>query len=165
MSERATAERYAQAILEAIVEQWQTTLTEVADALAQDPKLGANVDAVEAAIPDSASPELQNFVKMLVQEGDATLLPRVIAALGASLRGESGPQSADITSAIELGDDAQEQIRQRLTQQYGEDIVFSFDVDPSLMGGLRIRVGDQLIDNTVANRLMALREMVAASVR
>ena len=102
---------------------------------------------------------------MLVQEGDVTLLSRVIAALGASLRGETGPQAADITSAIELGDDAQEQIRQRLTKQYGEDLVFSFDVDPSLMGGLRIRVGDQLIDNTVANRLMALREVVAAAVR
>ncbi len=165
MSERATAERYAQAILEAIVEQWQSTLTEIADALAQDPKLGADVDSVAAAIPENAAPELQNFVKMLVQEGDATLLPRVVAALGASLRGETGPQSADITSAIELGDDAQERIRARLTEQYGEDIVFNFDVDPSLMGGLRIRVGDQLIDNSVANRLMALREMVASSVR
>ena len=51
MSERATAERYAQAILEAIVEQWQTTLTEVADALAQDPKLGANVDSIAGVIP------------------------------------------------------------------------------------------------------------------
>ena len=165
MSERSTAERYAQAILEAIVEQWQSTLTEVADALAQDPKLGADVDSIAAAIPADAAPELQNFVKMLVQEGDVTLLSRVIAALGASLRGETGPRAADITSAIELGDDVQEQIRQRLTKQYGEDLVFSFDVDPSLMGGLRIRVGDQLIDNTVANRLMALREMVAAAVR
>ena len=165
MSERATAERYAQAILQAIVEQWQSTLTEVADALAQDPKLGADVDSIAAAIPADAAPELQNFVKMLVQEGDVTLLSRVIAALGASLRGETGPQPADITSAIELGDDVQEQIRQRLTKQYGEDLVFSFDVDPSLMGGLRIRVGDQLIDNTVANRLMALREVVAAAVR
>ena len=165
MSERSTAERYAQAILEAIVEQWQSTLTEVADALAQDPKLGADVDSIAAAIPADAAPELQNFVKMLVQEGDVTLLSRVIAALGASLRGETGPQAADITSAIELGGDAQEQIRQRLTKQYGQNLVFSFDVDPSLMGGLRIRVGDQLIDNTVANRLMALREIVAASVR
>ena len=165
MSERATAERYAQAILEAIVEQWQTTLTEVADALAQDPKLGADVDSIEKAIPKNAGPELHNFVKMLVQEGDATLLPRVVAALGASLRGDTGPQAADITSAVELDEDAQEKIRQRLAQQYGEDLVISFDVDPSLMGGLRIRVGDQLIDNTVANRLMALREMVAASVR
>ena len=89
MSERATAERYAQAILQAIVEQWQSTLTEVADALAQDPKLGADVDSIAAAIPADAAPELQNFVKMLVQEGDVTLLSRVIAALGASLRGET----------------------------------------------------------------------------
>ncbi len=165
MSERATAERYAQAILDAIVEQWQTTLNAVAEALAQNPKLAANVESIEKAIPDDASQEMQNFVKMLVQEGDAPLLPRVIAALGASLRGESGPQAADITSAIELGDAAKEQIRQQLSKQYSDDLVFSFDVDPSLMGGLRIRVGDQLIDNTVANRLMALRDMIAATVR
>ena len=165
MSERATAERYAQAILEAIVEQWQTTLNAVAEALAQNPKLAANVESIEDAIPDDASQEARNFVKVLVQEGDISLLPRVIAALSASLRGETGPQAADITSAIQLGDAAKEQIRQQLTSQYGDDLVFSFDVDPSLMGGLRIRVGDQLIDNTVASRLMSLRDMIAATVR
>ena len=165
MSERATAEGYAQVILETIVEQWQTSLTAVADALAQNPKLAADVESIGEALPDDAAPEVQNFVKTLVQAGDATLLPRVVAALGASLSGAGGPQSADITSAIELGDAAQEQIRQKLAKQYGDDLVLSFDVDPSLMGGLRIRVGDQLIDDTVANRLMALREIIVTAVR
>ena len=165
MSERATAENYAQIILETIVGQWQTALSAVADALEQDPERAANVEAIENALPDDAAPEVRNFVKTLVQEKDTNLLPHIVSALGASLRGESGPQSADITSAIELGDDVQEQIRRQLTRQYGEELVFSFEIDPSLMGGLRIRVGDQLIDNTVANRLMALREMIAAEVR
>ena len=165
MSERATAENYAQVILETIVGQWQTGLSAVADALEQDPERAANVEAIENALPDDAAPEVRNFVKTLVQEKDTNLLPHIVSALGASLRGESGPQSADITSAIELGDDVQEQIRRQLTRQYGEELVFSFEIDPSLMGGLRIRVGDQLIDNTVANRLMALREMIAAEVR
>ena len=165
MSERATAENYAQIILETIVGQWQTALSAVADALEQDPERAANVEAIENALPDDAAPEVRNFVKTLVQEKDTNLLPHIVSALGASLRGESGPQSADITSAIELGDDVQEQIRRQLTRQYGEELVFSFEIDPSLMGGLRIRVGDQLIDYTVANRLMALREMIAAEVR
>lgn len=165
MSEQRTAERYAQAILEAIVEQWQTALSAVADALAQNPQLAESVESVEKAIPDDASPEIQNFVKMLVQEGDADALPNVVAALGTSLSGETGPREADITSAIELGDAEKEQIRRQLTAQYGEGLVFSFDVNPSLMGGLRIRVGDQLIDNTVASRLSALREVIASTVR
>ncbi len=165
MSERTTAEGYAQIVLETIVGQWQTALAAVADALEQDPKLAADVEAIEKAFPDDTALEVRNFVKELVQAKDTTLLPRIVSALGATLRGETGPQAADITSAIELGDDAQEKIRRQLTKQYGEDLIFSFDVDPSLMGGLRIRVGDQLIDNSVANRLMALREMIAAEVR
>lgn len=165
MSEQRDGRRYAQAILEAVVEQWQMALGSVADALAQNPQLAANVEAIEEAIPADASQEVQNFVKMLVQEGDTALLPSVITALSTSLRGESRPQEANITSAIALGDAEKEQIRQQLTTQYGDGLRFSFDVDAALMGGLRIRVGDQLIDNTIASRLLALRDVITSAVR
>lgn len=165
MSEQHDGRRYAQAILEAVVEQWQMALGSVADALAQNPQLAANVEAIEEAIPADASQEVQNFVKMLVHEGDTALLPSVITALSTSLRGESRPQEANITSAIALGDAEKEQIRQQLTTQYGDGLRFSFDVDAALMGGLRIRVGDQLIDNTIASRLLALRDVITSAVR
>lgn len=165
MSEQRDGRQYAQAILEAVVEQWQMALGSVADALAQNPQLAANVEAIEEAVPADASQEVQNFVKMLVQEGDTALLPSVITALSTSLRGESRPQEANITSAIALGDAEKEQIRQQLTTQYGDGLRFSFDVDAALMGGLRIRVGDQLIDNTIASRLLALRDVITSAVR
>lgn len=165
MSEQRDGRRYAQAILEAVVEQWQMDLGSVADALAQNPQLAANVEAIEEAIPADASQEVKNFVKMLVQEGDTALIPSVIIALSTSLRGESRPQEANITSAIALGDAEKEQIRQQLTTQYGDGLRFSFDVDAALMGGLRIRVGDQLIDNTIASRLLALRDVITSAVR
>ena len=165
MSEQRDGRRYAQAILEAVVEQWQMALGSVADALAQNPQLAANVETIEEAIPADASQEVKNFVKMLVQEGDTALLPSVITALSTSLRGESRPQEANITSAIALGDAEKEQIRQQLTTQYGDGLRFSFDVDAALMGGLRIRVGDQLIDNTIASRLLALRDVITSAVR
>ena len=165
MSEQRDGRRYAQAILEAVVEQWQMALGSVADALAQNPQLAANVEAIEEAVPADASQEVKNFVKMLVQEGDTALLPSVIIALSTSLRGESRPQEANITSAIALGDAEKEQIRQQLTTQYGDGLRFSFDVDAALMGGLRIRVGDQLIDNTIASRLLALRDVITSAVR
>ena len=165
MSEQHDGRRYAQAILEAVVEQWQMDLGSVVDALAQNPQLAANVETIEEAIPADASQEVKNFVKMLVQEGDTALLPSVISALSTSLRGESRPQEANITSAIALGEAEKEQIRQQLTTQYGDGLRFSFDVDAALMGGLRIRVGDQLIDNTIASRLLALRDVITSAVR
>lgn len=165
MSERATAEGYARVILETIVGQWQSSLTAVADALEQNPDLASDIASVEGALPNHAGAEVQNFVKTLLQANDLNLLPQITSALGASLRGDAGPLSADITSAVDLDEDAQERIRRKLSGQYGEEIVFSFDVDPSLLGGLRIRVGDQLTDNSVANRLLALRDLIAAEAR
>ena len=174
-TQRMKAERYAQAILEAIVEQWQETLSSVADALAQGNTLAAVNDPskeldgrlVELAklIPDGASAEVQNFLNMLAQEGDLDLLGLVSASLRSSLSGQAEPQEAEIVSAVELGEAEKEQLRQQLTAKHGDGLVFVFRVDPSLMGGLRIRVGDSLIDHTVASRLIALREVIASTVR
>jgi ATP synthase F1 delta subunit len=79
--------------------------------------------------------------------------------------GQASPIKAEITSAVELSADEQEQIRRSLAKQYGEGLVFAFEVDPSLLGGLRVRVGDRLMDNSVASRLSKLRESITSVVR
>ena len=55
--------------------------------------------------------------------------------------------------------------RKRLIAEHGEGLSFTFDVDPALLGGLRVRVGDRLIDNSVASRLATLRESLSSVVR
>jgi F-type H+-transporting ATPase subunit delta len=70
-----------------------------------------------------------------------------------------------VTSAIELSDEEKQQIRQRLIAEHGEGLTFTFAVDPALLGGLRVRVGDHLVDNSVASRLATLRESLSSVVR
>lgn len=174
-TQRIKADRYAQAILEAIVEQWQEALSSVADALAQgntlaalnDPsqELGGRLAQLGKLLPAGSSAETQNFLNMLAQEGDLDLLGVVSASLRSSLSGQAVPQEAEIVSAVELGEAEKDQLRQQLTAKHGDGLVFVFRVDPSLMGGLRVRVGDSLIDHTVASRLTALREVIASTVR
>jgi ATP synthase F1 delta subunit len=82
-----------------------------------------------------------------------------------AVSGQTAPVKAEITSAVELSADDQEQIRQSLVKQYGDGLVFTFQVDPTLLGGLRVRVGDRLMDNSVASRLTKLRESIASVVR
>ena len=106
-----------------------------------------------------------NLLKLMLQEGDMDLLPEVSAALGHAVSGGKQPVRAEITSATELSDAHKQALQQALTQQYGEELVFYFGVDASLMGGLRVRVGDRLIDTSVATRLAALRESLASVVR
>jgi F-type H+-transporting ATPase subunit delta len=156
----ARATQYAQAIVQAMLERWQAALAQAAAALSQD-----RTAEVDALLPANAPAELVNALKLMHQQGDLDLLKDVSAALTQTVSGRAAPTKAEVVSASELTAEEQAQLRRTLVAQHGEGLVFSFRVDPSLLGGLRVRVGDRLIDNSVASRLTALRESLTAVVR
>jgi len=170
------AEQYAQAIAQAMVERWQTILNKTDEQIHSDAALAntvrssdasfdAKVQAIESRLPTDLSPTESNLLKMLVQSGDVHMLSDIASALEKIVGGRRAPLRADVVSAIELSEEERENIRQKLSAEYGEGIIFTFDVDPALMGGLRIRIGDRFIDNSVASRLSSLRETLTSAVR
>lgn len=170
------AGRYATAILEAMVDRWQSVLGQVLTSLEKDSStLTALNDSaadmtqksaiLDKLLPADASDEVRNLLKLLADNNDMAMLPDVLAALSKSVTGSAGPVKAEIVSAGELSASEQEQLRQRLIQEHGPDLVFSFQVDPSIMGGLRVRVGDHLTDMSVVSRLNALRESLMTASR
>jgi F-type H+-transporting ATPase subunit delta len=172
----ARAQRYAQAAIQAMIEQWQGALQQVSDRLNEDRQLNMlardsskpfeeRAQALLGALPDGSPVELQNLLKLLVQEGDIDLVSEIGLAMSQVASGQQQPVKAEIISAVELSDEEKESLRQVLIKQFGENLVFSFRVDPALMGGLRVRVGDRLIDTSVASRLAALRESLTSVVR
>ena len=64
-------------------------------------------------------------------------------------------RSVDVTSAIPLDADARSAIERRVTDAYGE-VTFTFRVDPTLIGGMRIRIGSDVYDGTIRAALMAV---------
>ena len=176
MSNGTHATQYAQAIVDAMLDRWQGTLTQVSELLVRDPALAAKLgdtnqdvmaraDALAAALPGDAPTELMNVLKLVIQNDDLDQVGKISAALGRTVRGQAAPMEAEVTSAVELSDEDQTKIRTQLMQKHGESLVIQFNVDPSLLGGLRVRIGDSLIDNSVASRLTALRESIASVVR
>ena len=105
------------------------------------------------------------MLKVMIEAGDAELIDDVNGRVVQVASGKREALKAEVTSAIELTDSEKDKLRKRLAAEYGEGLTFSFGVDPSLMGGLRVRVGDRLIDNSVATRLATLRESIATVVR
>jgi F-type H+-transporting ATPase subunit delta len=175
-SKQGQAQQYAQAVYQAMLEQWQSALKQVEDILSKDQALTATLmdgskefkereKALEADLPKGLPAEIKNLLKLMLQDGNLDLLSEVSLSLGRVASGQQAPVKAEITSAVELSEKEKEALRQSLTKQFGGDLSFTFSVDPSLMGGLRVRVGDRLIDTSVASRLTALRESLTSAVR
>ena len=172
----ARANRYAQATFQAMLDRWQAALSQVSDRLSQDQALAAELNdagkstedkltTLQGALPTDTPAEVSNLLKLLVQEGDLNLLSEVSSSLTQLVSGNAAPIKAEITSAVELSDEEKQKLQQALSAEHGEGVTFSFNVNPALMGGLRVRVGDRLIDTSVASRLSALRESLTAAVR
>jgi F-type H+-transporting ATPase subunit delta len=117
-------------------------------------------------LPADAPIELRNTLKLMVQDGALHLVDQLGEALSQVATGRSSaPTKAEVVSAVALSAEEQAELRRSLAVRYGEGLTFAFSVDPSLMGGLRVRVGDRLIDTSVASRLQAMRETLASVVR
>jgi ATP synthase F1 delta subunit len=67
-----------------------------------------------------------------------------------------------VTSAVPLTSAEEDALRAKLLDRFGPDLEFQFDVDTSLIGGIYLRVGDQVVDGSIAGKLAALRDRLAA---
>jgi F-type H+-transporting ATPase subunit b len=79
---------------------------------------------------------------------------KVLVLEGVKLAGAS----AEVTSALPLTDDEQATVKDDVLAKIGDQASVAFRVDPSILGGLLIRVGDKVIDNSVAGKLEELRQ-------
>lgn len=172
----ARVNQYAQAVMQAMIERWQDALSAVSVALEnnsqvvntladQTVSLDERIAALESILPADIPAELRNTLKLMVQEGALGLVGELGDALAQVNRADSGPVKAEVTSAVELSDEEQEKLRSSLRVKHGDQLVFTFHVNPAIMGGLRVRVGDRLIDTSVASRLQAMRETLTSVVR
>lgn len=175
-SKQERIDQYAKAVWQATLDRWTAALDGASKVVRTDKKLAAVLDdatstpsdkaaALDKALPKDTPVDIANLLKVMAEAGDLGMLDDVSVRLLQVATGRQVALKADITSAVELSDKEKEQLRQHLIEEHGEDLAFSFSVDPALLGGLRVRVGDHLVDNSVASRLAALRESLASVVR
>jgi len=103
------------------------------------------------------SQPVQNLIQLLLRRGRIEELSRVDAEFRRLDDRRQGITHATATSAAALSPDEVRALTQRLEQSTGGRIALDVQVDPSLLGGLVVRVGDRLIDGSVRGRLERLR--------
>jgi F-type H+-transporting ATPase subunit delta len=72
------------------------------------------------------------------------------------VRGGPLMQVARVTTALPLSDQEKDEFRRKLAAQYGQSLDFDFSVDPAILGGAIVQVGDKVIDGSVATRLESM---------
>lgn len=137
------------ALLEAIV------IDPRMQACINDPKLGAQ--QVEALVLGIAGERLngsgRNLVQVLAQGGRLLLLPQIRALYEDARRSHEGVLEARIVSAQPLSDEQTARLVARLEAKYRRKVSVRIEIDPRLIGGVKIMVGDKVIDATVRGRL------------
>ena len=110
---------------------------------------------------EGAEPELTNFLELLAEKHRMPVAFRIRRVFEEMYAEENRMLEASITSAVEIDDDVVKQIGERIEEQTGRRVELTSHVDPDLLGGLVIRVGNTVMDASVRNRLERLRKNVA----
>lgn len=104
-----------------------------------------------------AGTEVRNLVGVMITNRRLAALPQVAQAFGALLAERRGQQSAEVVTAHPLTDTQRAQITARLTEAGYSGVRLLETVDPSMLGGLVVKIGSRLYDSSVKSKLLRLQ--------
>ena len=112
-------------------------------------------------IVSDADERMVNFLELLAERHRMPAIYRIKREFDALWADENQLLPVTVTSAVELDESLVKDIGKRIQEQTGRKVELSSNVDPEVLGGLMVRVGNMVLDATVRNRLERLRKQVA----
>jgi ATP synthase F1 delta subunit len=170
------AEVYARALFEAanendVLDRVHDELGEVAEALEENEELQmfffspyfSSDEKKEAVgkVLSGADERTVNFLELLAERHRMPVLFRIRRDFDELWAKEKRLLPVSVTSAVELDDKLVKEIGERIQEQTGQEVDLTSQVDPYVLGGLVVRVGNMVLDASVRNRLEQLRKQVA----
>ncbi len=170
MADVQAARRYAQAAFAiasdgGTVDLWRSELNDVASVLVESglaPMLASGRAPLESrlALVDRAldvSPLVLNLARLLVTKGRSMEARAVADAFIRMADQAAGIEHAEVTTAVVLDAAQLAAIGQQLSRSLGKTVLARSSVDPAIIGGVVVRVGDKLLDGSIRSRLKQLR--------
>lgn len=178
MARRASAaRRYAEAAFEVAlrdntIDAWRAEL-DAAAAIVAEERIGralanpsipleTRLATAKKTFGKLVGPQALNLIGLMLRRGRIQELPRLAAEFRRLDNERKGITQATATSAAPLTKDEVEALTRRLEETTGGRVELDVQVDPSLLGGLVVRVGDRLIDGSVRSRLERLRNQLVS---
>ena len=110
-----------------------------------------------------AEPIFLNFLEVLLENHRMPVLFRIRRDYDALWREHNKRLPVQITSAVALDEETVRNIGERIQQQTGRQVELASSVEPDILGGIVVRVGNQVLDASIRNRLDTLRKQVVRS--
>jgi F-type H+-transporting ATPase subunit delta len=173
-----TARRYAEAAFEiaerdGTTEQWLDQLGRVGEALSdgeivrrlEDPAvpLETRSSALGQALGADVLPQVRNLLELVLRRRRLEDVSRIALEFRRLHNRRAGIVEATAISAAPLSESDIAELRSRLVDIAGSRVDLSLEVDPALIGGIAVRIGDRLIDGSVRGRLERLRTRLTAT--
>lgn len=134
-------------------------------ALANNPKLSSNdlFNLIEGLLQSKPDQSLTNFLKLLANNHRLVALPEIAQQFVAMKNQSEGAAEAIITSAFPLEGGALKDLLASLKSRFGgKDLRPTVIVDPELIGGVRVQVGDEVLDGSIKTRLVQMQTNLSA---
>lgn len=128
-------------------------------------KAEAKKELLRQALGDQLNPSVLNFLLLLVDRQRVIFLKPICQQFQAMLRELNRTALAEVTSAVELNPDQLETLKQKVKDLTGcAQVDLSIKVEPSLIGGVIVKVGSQVIDASIRGQLRRLSSSLLAGV-
>ncbi len=173
MSAQAQPRDYAAAIYDLALEAWSRKLGCIQEALHKDAALRTVLDdpgistqdkleQLGQSVPGGLDEPVRKFLGTLLEAGQLDQLNAIQVEFQKLASRHPERKIAQVTTAVPLTAAEEDALRASLAERFGSDLEFEFKVDAALIGGVHLRVGDQVVDGSVAGKLASLRDSLAA---
>jgi F-type H+-transporting ATPase subunit delta len=171
----SAARRYAEAVLDlataaGAVDEHRASLERLASAFEpatlramRDPsvRMASRLAAAEAATAGQPG-AIRGLVRLLLERDRIALIPGIVSAFGELVDERSGIAKAKVTTAVQVDQAERRRMVERLERTTGKRIEAALAVDPALLGGSLVQVGDRVEDASLRTRLDELRREMAS---
>ncbi|MFN8583509.1 MAG: F0F1 ATP synthase subunit delta [Gemmatimonadaceae bacterium] len=177
MRETTIGRNYAEALLALArkandLNGWGRLISSVADAVQREPRLQNFLAAPQIAAADKIAvvrkafggtlpSPMVRFLEKLIMNRRQLLIPAIATEYGNLVDEAEGRVHAQVTVAREMSDADRTMIAAQLSRRAGKTVVPHLHVNPAILGGVVVRIGDTVMDGSVRRRLSALRARIA----
>jgi F-type H+-transporting ATPase subunit delta len=174
MTEQTVGKRYALALFNAaesdeLTHQVQENLTLLSELWEKNEELRGFMEApqisteekkkiLQTSLSEKVSELLLQFLIFLLEKGRFPQIPEIAAYYRKLLKEKMGIVEARVTTASPLDEELTLSLKEKLQKKTGKKIDLILQTDPSLIGGIRVIIGNQIIDNSISSELCKLKE-------